>query len=455
MQKSKLRLTHKIHMELTIWICKALAVTGRVIFKRGTSAAGALALKLCPWILSELAGNVREKTIVVCGTNGKTTTNNLICTILEKQGKKVICNKNGANMLTGIVTAYINGCRIFGGIDADYACLEIDEATATKAFDSIKPDYMVITNFFRDQLDRYGEIDMTVDWIRKAVEKVPDTILVVNGDDPLCAALSRESDIKCCYYGIDEELATTVYETKESRFCPFCRKMLSYSYYQYSQLGDYSCKHCGFSRPALDHAAIGIKNEKYVSFMVDNHAISANLIGVHNIYNVLAAVSVALQIGINVESLCDALLEYKTKSGRMEEFVLSGMPVMLNLSKNPVGLNQAISDMLMDSRKKDVIIIINDNAPDGRDISWLWDVDFEDLADESFNSFTASGIRAEDLYLRLKYAGISEEMIAFEKDIKTAIVAMLEKKSDAYYVLTNYSPLTETRKILIKLGAQV
>ena len=448
----------KLHLKarfiFTIWICKIYSAACRVILKRGSSAPGAFALLICPWILRELSSRASGKTIVVSGTNGKTTTNNLLYTILKEKGMKVICNNVGANLLSGIITAYINGCSAFGALDADYVCLEIDEASAAKAFDSIKPDYMIITNFFRDQLDRYGELDLSVDWLRQAVEKTPETVLVLNGDDPLCGGFDHGSVRKRSFFGIGEQIGIMPHETKECRFCIFCNHELKYHYYHYSQLGNYYCEHCGFCRPALDFHATGVKLENALEFIAADLSIRVNLIGVHNIYNILAAISVVALLGIDLENLNEVLSVYKPQMGRMEEFTVHGVPVILNLSKNPIGFNQIISDMLDDMRSKDVVIIINDNAPDGTDVSWLWDADFEALNAESFSRFAASGIRAEDMYLRMKYAGISLDKIHFEKDIQSAIRAMISNKNDVLYILTNYTPLFETRKILLKLAKE-
>ncbi|MCL2046510.1 MAG: Mur ligase family protein [Oscillospiraceae bacterium] len=445
-----MKFTQKIQLLFTIWICKLCSLAGKLLLGRGSSAPGALALRLCPWILSQLAQGVKGKTIVVSGTNGKTTSNNVLYAILKAQGKKVICNNSGANMLSGIVTAYINACSIFGRVDADYACIEVDEATATHAFDSIKPDYMVITNFFRDQLDRYGEIDIIVDLLKTAVDKVPDMVLLLNGDDPICAAFSHDSAHQRFFFGIDEQIYFTAQETKESRFCTFCHHELKYKYYHYSQLGDYYCENCGFTKPPLNYPATCIFGDGYLEFTAMSHIIRANLIGYHNIYNILAALSVASLLGVDLSNINDVLSKYKPQNGRMEVFTIGGVPVILNLSKNPAGFNQVITDMHRDTRKKNLVIIINDNPPDGTDVSWLWDVDFEMWNSDAYSEFSISGIRAEDVYLRLKYAGISTDKLIYEKDIKKAIELMLSKDNEVLYVLTNYTPLVETRKIIQK-----
>jgi len=439
---------------------------------------GALALRLCPDILKKLSGGVRQKTIAVCGTNGKTTSNNVLRAILEANGMRVVCNRVGANMLPGVVTAYIESAGMTGKVSADYACLEIDEASAVKIFDFLTPEYIVITNLFRDQLDRYGEIDTTMAVLKKALAKTPDAVLILNGDDPLCASFHRTFTNRSYFFGIDEEVNAALRETKEGRFCVFCQHELRYRYYHYSQLGDYFCENCGFQRPALDFRAHQVRLDPWLNFMANEIQIHIRWMGFYNIYNILAAFSVASLLGLPLKNGNDILSAYKTQIGRMEEFCLRGIPVILNLSKNPAGFNQALSTMLQDPRRKGVVVAINDNAQDGKDISWIWDVDFERMAgeqgvrissersgrmagermpdarnahNEGFIRFAASGIRAEDVLVRMKYAGIPLDVIIFEKDIQRAIETLLTNEYDVLYVLVNYTPLYETHRILSRL----
>ena len=189
---------------LAIWLGKILTIVGKTVGKKSSSSPGAYALKICPDLVKGLEKCVSKGIIVTCGTNGKTTTNNLMASALEAKGYKVICNKLGANMLSGIATTVLQEMSIFGKLKADYACLEIDEAYTPIVFDYVKPDVMVITNLFRDQLDRYGEIDITSDIIKRAIKKVPNLKLVLNGDDPLCVQFGREENVKAYYYGISE-----------------------------------------------------------------------------------------------------------------------------------------------------------------------------------------------------------------------------------------------------------
>lgn len=441
----------RIQFLLALWAAKASVLGCKLVGKKGSSAPGVIALRLYPGMLEELSRRAGGKTIAVCGTNGKTTTNNLLYTILRAKGMKVVCNKLGSNMISGVTTAYLDACDAFGRLAADVSCLEIDEASSVQILDRLKPDYLVITNLFRDQLDRYGEIDITMELLKKALEKTPGTVLVLNGDDPLCASFHQSLDRESVFFGIDEDVQVALRETKEGRFCVFCRHELRYHYYHYSQLGDYYCENCGFRRPKLDFPARQVSLGERAEFMVGQAPIRANYRGFYNIYNILAAFSVASLLGVGLEDINQILASYKPQIGRMEEFTVNGRPVILNLSKNPAGFNQAISTMMKDARNKDVVVVINDNDQDGTDISWIWDVDFERMAQTGFSRFAASGIRAEDVAVRMKYAGIPSEAVTFEKDVEAAIKALSESKGDVLYVLVNYTPLFETQRILLRL----
>ena len=218
--------------KFTGYICKKMG-------RQGVTWAGKIALKICPDILEQLSAQVREKIYVVCGTNGKTTTNNMLCAALEKEGKKVICNHTGSNMLNGVVAAFVLGAKWNGTLDADYACIEVDEASTKYIFPAIRPDYMVMTNLFRDQLDRYGEIDITMNILEEMMRKVPDMKVIVNGDDALSAYLAMDSGNPYVTYGISRPVVqSAANEIREGRFCKKCGERLQYSFYHYSQLGD-------------------------------------------------------------------------------------------------------------------------------------------------------------------------------------------------------------------------
>lgn len=349
-------------------------------------------------------------------------------------------------MLPGVVTAFIEKTNLFGKLSADYACIEIDEISTIKVFAHFEPDYMIITNLFRDQLDRYGEVEITSGYLEKAVSLCKNTTLILNADDPLLSAFGKKTSKKCYYFGVGEDVGIALNETKEGRFCSFCGDELKYYFYHYSQLGVYRCENCGFSRPKVDFEAKNVNVENYLSFTVNELDFDVNYRGFYNIYNILAAYAAISLCGIEISNLNEVLDNYKPQIGRMEEFLINGKQVILNLAKNPAGFNQAISTVLNDKKKKNIIVAVNDMPSDGMDISWIWDVDFERLNDINANNFYVSGIRHNDLAVRFKYAEL-EPLTDFE-DIKSAIKKGLEDESDVLYVLVNYTALFSTQKIL-------
>jgi UDP-N-acetylmuramyl tripeptide synthase len=439
----------KIRRVAAIWAAKLTGYACRKTGRQGVTLAGKIAQKIYPPILDELASEVREKIFVVCGTNGKTTTNNMLCAALTEEGKKVICNHTGSNMYNGVVAAFVLGAKLNGHLDADYASIEVDEASTKYVFPAIHPDYMVLTNLFRDQLDRYGEIDITMDILQKMMRTEPKMQIVVNGDDALSAYLAMESGNPYIAYGISKPvMKNETNEIREGRFCKKCGARLSYAFYHYSQLGDYSCPSCGFKRPPLRYDAQDVQVGDQLSFSVEDQRITANYKGFYNVYNILAAYAAVRSAGFTGEHFEDMLRKFNPENGRMEQFRIQGSSVILNLAKNPAGFNQNIAAVMQDPNPKDIIIAINDNAQDGIDISWLWDVDFDCLGAENIRSITVSGIRCQDMRLRLKYVDIPSML---EADVEQAIRKRIEDGTGNLYVLVNYTALFSTRTILSKM----
>lgn len=434
---------------LSIIICKMLIFFGKLAGKKGSSTPGNIALKICPSVLKKLSGQIKGKTICTLGTNGKTTTNNMTNLLIRSTGAKTVCNSVGANMLYGVVTAFIDSSDIFGHLKAEHAVIEIDEASARLVFRHLTPDYITITNLFRDQLDRYGEIDITIQLLKEALNMAPEAVLVINGDDPLCKYLSEICENKAVTYGISESVLNPLNETKDGRFCQKCGEELQYEYYHYSHLGNYKCPNCGFEREVPDFEATEIDCEKNVAFTLNgSERIRSSTYGFYNIYNLLAAAAVVKTAEIKTEGLSEVFLSYKPQIARMEEFKFGDKTIILNLSKNPAGFNQAISSVINDSRKKSVVIAINDNAQDGRDISWLYDVDFEMLKNEC-ETYAVSGKRMYDMALRLFYADVCDEPIIDEDPVELAM-KLLSDGSEVIYMLVNYTVIFEAENKLKK-----
>lgn len=422
--------------------------------KKGSSAPGGIAMKIAPNLLRDLAKQVKGDIIMVCGTNGKTTTNNLLCSLLESKDKKVVCNNVGANMIQGVACSFISKAKLSGKLDADFASIECDEASLRHVVKHMKPTKIVVTNLFRDQLDRYGEIEQTLGLLNEAIEKVPDTQLILNADDPLSMQLGK--DRNCIYYGIDENCNVNVNEMKEGRYCMQCGAELSYNYYHYSQLGDYYCTGCGFSRPTPDYCVKNINLKDGMVFDViykgKTENLSLNYRGFYNIYNVLASFTAFEATGLGTDNINEVFNNYKPQIGRMETFNVDGKTVVLNLAKNTAGFNQAIATVATDTRKKDILIAINDNPSDGRDISWIWDVDFEKLAQANVNRIYTGGMRRHDTALRLKYAGF--ENICVKDTSKETINEIAHSDGEICYLLVNYTALFSTQGSLKELSKE-
>jgi UDP-N-acetylmuramyl tripeptide synthase len=395
---------------------------------------------------------------------------------------KVVCNHTGSNMLMGVAAAFVLNAGISGKLDADHAVIEIDEASTVRVFPHFRPDLCVLTNLFRDQLDRYGEIDITMNLLRQAFDMAPDMKIVVNGDDSLSTFLAQESGHPVITYGISERVkesqgrgTDTSHEIREGQFCKRCGTRLEYDFYHYSQLGVYHCPNCGFQRPLIDYDACHIELKDGLRFDISERFekegdwqgkaepqnqksgsgsteqthglrhIHANYRGFYNIYNVLACYAAVKTAGIPTDHFDRMLDSYHPENGRNEQFQIGRTKVLLNLAKNPAGFNQNISSVMEDTSPKDLIIVINDNAQDGRDISWLWDVDFDRLKEESIRSITVSGLRCQDMRLRLKYVSIQADLIA---DVRSAIEHRLKDGCGNLYVLVNYTALYSTHNIL-------
>ena len=443
----------KIRRLLAVWAAKLSGFACKKMGRQGVTWAGKIAMRIYPPILEELSREVRRDIFVVCGTNGKTTTNNMLCSALEAEGQKVICNHTGSNMLNGVAAAFALSAGLNGHIDADYACIEVDEASTRHIFPAIRPDYMVLTNLFRDQLDRYGEIDITMNILEEMIRTVPMMKVIVNGDDALSAYLAMDSGNDYVSYGIgDQVMESGTSEIREGRFCKCCGERLNYRFYHYSQLGDYECPRCGFARPGLDFDARDVTVGDQIAFRVGDRHIVAGCRGFYNVYNILAAYAGVRTAGFSGDHFNDMLKHYNPENGRMEQFRIQGVSIILNLAKNPAGFNQNISAVMQDPAPKDVIIAINDNAQDGTDISWLWDVDFDRFGEENVKSVTVSGIRCQDMRLRLKYVDIPSIL---EGDVEKAIRDRMKDGTGNLYVLVNYTALFSTRNILKKLEGEL
>jgi UDP-N-acetylmuramyl tripeptide synthase len=437
---------------LALWAGKLAGVTLKLLGKSSTTLPGFIAYRLDPGIIKYLAQYFTEGIIMITGTNGKTTTANILANILKTAGKKFAFNQAGANLVTGITGALLQSCNWLGKTRVRLALLEVDEATVPKLCKEISPDIAVVTNFFRDQLDRYGELDTTIRLVKDALPE--ETLLILNADDPLVAYFGIQRP-HVQYYGVDRtpESQTESQETREAKFCPNCGQALSYEFFHYGQLGFYHCQSCNFERPRPHVLVKQVRQEAdCLKFTIDTYCYVTALQGYFNLYNSLAAITVARQLNISQEYIEAGLREFIPQAGRMERFNLTEGDLILTLVKNPTGFNQVIRTILAGGKNVRLLIAINDLAADGRDISWLWDVDFEYLgkSESKVSQVVCSGLRAEEMALRLKYAGLNTEKLVIEHSLEKAVEILLRERNneEAVYVLPTYTNLFPLRKLL-------
>lgn len=428
----------------------------RVLRRDGAQLPGRVALAVQPRLLSELGGDLRDGAVVVCGTNGKTTTNNVLAAAVEASGRRVACNREGANMAAGVASA------LLAAPAADLAVLEADELSCIHILPALRPRLLVLLNLFRDQLDRAGEIDHVQDVIVRSLAASPETTLLVCGDDPLSMGVARRaaaSGTRVLSFGIAEDLGLPAERVPEARFCQACGAELSYDFRTYAQLGAFRCPACGFSRPALDFSASAVEvGRGGVAFDVAGPdgargRVSASFGGVYMVYNLLAAFAAASLSGVSADDFRRALNAYHPANGRLQHFVVDGREVVLNLAKNPTGFNQNIAMLLADERPKSVYLVINDDFNDGKDISWIWDMDLERLAADEGVRVLCGGSRANDVQVRCKYAGLPASLAA---DVGEALAAVSDEPAGRpLYVLCNYSALWPAKAELERVGEAV
>ena len=419
----------------------------------GTSIIGKIVLKMCPDFLSFTNKYIKTK-INITGTNGKTTTSGLISHLLKKNGNSVINNELGANMIQGVVNAIavqLNPFKNFWlnhqkeeSFPYDYSVIESDEAFLEVIYEDFDADYLVVTNLFRDQLDRYGELATTKKFIQNGIDKKSNLKLILNADDPLVA--SFEGSGKHIYYGVEnveykDDLQPSQSQTEEAFNCP-CGKPLNYDKKFYAQQGHYFCE-CGYKRPEPKYVA-------YITLYRDHSALNVNyeyyevpLVGLFNAYNALAAIALCRELGLNPKEIQKNLKTFKVAFGRSEIKYLNEKRTLIQLIKNPIGANEVLKTVDPESN---ILIIINDNYADGRDVSWLWDAEFEAIGTNK-HEIIVSGTRAEDMALRLKYAGIDVDKIKVINNIEKAVDYAGKSADNNITILPTYTALLKLNKI--------
>jgi len=436
----KIKLIDRVRLGFAVSAAKSVTFGVRSLRLGAASVLpGSIARRIEPRLLQLLSQQVKNGVILIAGTNGKTTTSLLLKTILERKGYRIAHNSTGANLENGLMTALLENTNLVGSLDADYAILEVDENIVPKVLTPLQPRIILCLNLFRDQLDRYGEVDTISKRWTKVISTLPEeTVVIPNADDPTLSHLGQQLPQKVLFFGLNEpeQYLESIQHAVDSIYCPSCGHSLDYKGVYLSHLGDFTCPSCGFSKskPSLESSKWG-----------------QILVGLYNKYNTLAAATAAIELGVDEASIRDTINNFQAAFGRAEDLVIDGKKVRILLSKNPVGTNETIR-VVNQSTDKTTLMVLNDRTPDGTDVSWIWDVDTEKLVERG-GTIVVSGDRVYDMALRLRYSEKSVESnlnLIVEEDLRQAIATALEHTPDneTLHILPTYSAMLEVREVL-------
>jgi UDP-N-acetylmuramyl tripeptide synthase len=420
----------------------------------GTTAPGRLLLRLSPGALHRMARDLDEGSVLVSATNGKTTTAAMLAACLERAGRPVVHNRAGSNMAWGVATALLEAGRAPGQL----GLFEVDEAWLPSVADQVDPRLLLLSNLFRDQLDRYGELELLADRWAELVERLDGRArFVLNADDPLVADLGR-GRAGVTYFGVedDSQALPGMQHAADSKHCRNCGAAYVYDAVYLGHMGRYRCTNCGRERPRPGVAATAVRLDGMTGSQVQLRTpegaleLALPLPGLYNVYNAVAATATALELGVEPATVKQALEGFGGAFGRVETIPMDGHEVSILLVKNPAGANEVLRTLTLEDGRLDLWLALNDRIADGRDVSWIWDADFEVLAGRVRHA-TCSGTRAEEMALRLKYAGIDAELTV-ERDLERSLDAAVAGAGERLYALPTYTALLELRDLLSRRG---
>ncbi|MDA0165064.1 MurT ligase domain-containing protein [Solirubrobacter ginsenosidimutans] len=441
----------------------------------GTSLPGKVLTRVEPHAIGRLARRLERGSVVISATNGKTTTAAMVASILERTGARLVHNRAGANMAGGIATTLANASRKGGrALAGDFGLFEVDEFWLGPVVEELEPRAMLLGNLYRDQLDRYGELETIADrWAVVVAAQAGATTLVLNADDPLVADLGRvheappsqgaggppwdEAELlpSAVFFGVDDDSLALpeLQHASDSKHCRRCGHAYTYEAVYLAHLGHYRCPNCGQTRPEPTIVAtdVELRGIRSAAFTLRGARIELPLPGLYNVYNALAAAALTLSLGVELEDVVGGLEAVAPAFGRAETLNLGGRKASLLLVKNPAGANEVLRTLALEEGELDLFGVLNDRIADGRDVSWVWDADWELLVGR-VRRFTCSGTRAAELALRMKYAGMDEACLHVVDDVEQGLDAALADGDGPLYIVPTYTALLELRDVLTKRG---
>jgi UDP-N-acetylmuramyl tripeptide synthase len=425
----------------------------------GTSLPGKVLMRLEPHAISELAARMPEGCAVISATNGKTTTAAMTASVLRHAGMTLVHNRAGANMAGGVASSLLHAARAGGGIEGQFGLFELDEFWLDQLTPELRPRAVVLGNLFRDQLDRYGELEAIADRWAGVVAGLPaGAALVLNADDPLVADLGREH-AQVTFFGVEDPAMAMpeMQHAADSKHCRRCGAAYAYEAVYLGHLGRYSCPSCGQQRPGPAVAAeeVELEGTRSARFRLRTPSGSAPVVlplpGLYNVYNALGAAALCLALGVGLETVVAGLQEVKAAFGRAEIVKIGDSELAILLIKNPAGANEAVRTLVDGGAPQVLVVALNDEIADGRDVSWIWDVDFELLAGHVQGVVTA-GTRAAEMAMRLKYGGVGGERLEVAGSIGAGLDRALAGGEGPVYLLGTYTAMLELRAVLARRG---
>jgi UDP-N-acetylmuramyl tripeptide synthase len=444
-----------------IAVARVAGAVSRRSGRGATSLPGKLLMAMEPRAIDLLASRLRGGSVVISATNGKTTTAAMVAAILERTGARLVHNRAGANMAGGVATALLNEA---GGreLEGDTGLFEVDEFWLDRVVAQLRPRALLLSNLFRDQLDRYGELETIADRWAAAVAETPATLLVLNADDPLVADLGRvrASAGNITYFGVEDDAVALggLAHASDSKHCRRCGAPYVYDAVYMGHLGRYHCPNGDARRPhpAVAAASVVLDGTRGASFTLrigdERVPVALSLPGLYNVYNALAAAALTHALGVGRDEIVAGLQAAQAAFGRAETVLVDGRELAILLIKNPAGTNEVLRTLALDDGDHDVLAVLNDRTADGRDVSWVWDADFEAIAGR-VRRVTCSGTRAAELALRLKYAGVPSDRLHVLPRVEDGLQAALASGEGRLIALPTYTAMLALRELLVARGA--